>query len=468
MLNLITKFSACLRAGGLRVSTVETLDCMEQLRHVDATDPETFQTVLMANFVKSRRDQPRFLEIFHLFFHELRTEFEPEEGEDADTESPKTRRVKEIIEALKEELADADTLGNLMDFLAGDPEEFLSEVQAIHTMVEERSRAVKVKSNMGQLSNRLAVMLKINQIRQRALQLAGDLDAPGDTFTKQEIDAYFTIQLDRAYDLLTRDKRPDNVALREVANADNRFADIGERPFSTLTPRELERTKEVVDQLVRKLKDVATRRFASKNNGILDIKKTIRNANRYQGVPLQLHFRDKPLRKGKIVALCDISGSVWSAARFMLTILYALQDCFSGVKSYVFVSNVGDITDLFKENEINEAIEKVFSESGVDPNVLTDYGESFLKFRDRHMQELTSKTTLLVIGDARSNYQNPRQEILEEMREKCRRIIWLNPEGLSTWDSGDSEMYTYKAHCHEVRPCQNLNQLLQFMEDLVL
>jgi uncharacterized protein with von Willebrand factor type A (vWA) domain len=213
---------------------------------------------------------------------------------------------------------------------------------------------------------------------------------------------------------------------------------------------------------------MATRRYASRNKGMLDVRKTLRRAGRFQGVPLELHFRDKPLRKGKIVALCDVSGSVWSAARFMLAILYSLQECFNGVKSFAFVSDVADITPLFKANPVNEAIEKVFSESGIDTRMLTDYGASFVRFRERHMHELSTKTILLIIGDARSNYQNPHQEILEEMRDRCRRIIWLNPEPITTWTTGDSEMFTYKAHCHEVRPCRNLNQLVTFIEELVL
>lgn len=469
MLNMITKFSACCRAAGLKVSPIEVIGTMDHLQFVDATDETAFRATLMTNFVKSRRDQPRFNEIYDLFFHELRTDFTPDEEADPVEPTEKQKRVKAIIDDIKEGMQnEEETFLNLLDYLGGDPEAFLNEVQEIHNMIEQRSKAIKVKSNMGQLSNRLSVMLKINQIRQKAFQLAGDLDAPADTFTKAEIDAYFATMLDRAFDLLTRDKRPDNIALKEVKKVDSRFSDIGERPFATLSRTEVERTREITDRLVRKLRDAATRRFASKNKGVLDIKKTIRNAGKFQGVPIALKYKDKPLRKGKIVALCDVSGSVWSAARFMLTILYSLHDCFAGVKSFVFVSDVADVTNLFRQNEINEAIEKVFSESGIDVNMLTDYGETLVRFRERHMHELTSKTTLLVIGDARSNYQNPHQEILEEMREKCRRIIWLNPESINTWDSGDSEMFTYKAHCHEVRPCQNLNQLVTFMEELVL
>jgi uncharacterized protein with von Willebrand factor type A (vWA) domain len=92
----------------------------------------------------------------------------------------------------------------------------------------------------------------------------------------------------------------------------------------------------------------------------------------------------------------------------------------------------------------------------------------FYQFHRDHINLLTRKTTLIIVGDGRSNYHNPREKLLEELRAKCRRVIWLNPEPETFWGTGDSEMNTYKAYCHEVRPCRNLNQLIDFIEDLVL
>jgi uncharacterized protein with von Willebrand factor type A (vWA) domain len=108
------------------------------------------------------------------------------------------------------------------------------------------------------------------------------------------------------------------------------------------------------------------------------------------------------------------------------------------------------------------------SEADIEYNVPTDYGETFRNFRKSHMDILNKKTTLIIIGDARSNYFSAEDGILEEMREKSRRVIWLNPEPEQTWYTGDSEMYAYKQHCNEVRPCRNLNQLLAFVEELIL
>jgi len=151
-----------------------------------------------------------------------------------------------------------------------------------------------------------------------------------------------------------------------------------------------------------------------------------------------------------------------------LNMLYSLQDCFTQVRSFVFVAGLDEVTGVFKDCEINLAIDKVLKEANIEYNAATDYGLTFRQFKKDYMDILNKKTTLIIIGDGRSNYSNPEEHILDEMRERCRRVIWLNPETRYFWYTGDSEMRAYQACCTEVRPCQNLNQLLEFIQLLVL
>ncbi|MCF8036611.1 MAG: VWA domain-containing protein [Desulfobacteraceae bacterium] len=275
-------------------------------------------------------------------------------------------------------------------------------------------------------------------------------------------------RIDRARRLLTEETRPYHDGLRQVRTHHKHFENLGERLFSSLTPREIEEMREVIGLLVRKLKDRMGRRYAAGKRGALDVKGTLRDAGKFQGIPLILKYRRRPLRKTRIVALCDVSGSVWSAARFMLNMLYSMQDCFSAVHSFAFVCGTTDITEIFENNEVNQAVEKVLTNTDIEFGALTDYGAVFSEFRRNFMHLLDRKTTVIIMGDARSNYHNPRESVLDEIREKSRRLIWLNPEPEAFWTTGDSEMNTYKAYCHEVRPCRNLNQLIDFIEDLTL
>jgi hypothetical protein len=178
--------------------------------------------------------------------------------------------------------------------------------------------------------------------------------------------------------------------------------------------------------------------------------------------------RRRPPRKARIVTLCDVSGSVWSAARFMLNMLYSLQGCFAQVRSFIFVAGVQEVSDVFKQHAINPAIEKILKDADIDYNAATDYGRTLREFRQRYLDILNRQTTLIIIGDGRCNYTDPQEGILAEMRARCRRLIWLNPEARQFWYTGDSEMRVFEAVCDEVRPCQNLNQLLAFITALVL
>jgi hypothetical protein len=372
--------------------------------------------------------------------------------------------LQDILDRLKDQMGNDSINQAILEFLSGNPIAYLNELRRVENQEEQPTQSVK--SNLSQLSGRLEIMLRINQARNRLVQIQEDRESILQTGRRSSA-AHLIDRLDTASAMLTQEIRPYNDGLKEVKTHDRHYAGLGERSFASLTEKEIEDMREVIKQLVRKMKDMMTRRYAARNKGILDVKKTLRHAGKFQGVPMVIKYRDKPLRKTKIVALCDVSGSVWSAARFMLNMIYSMQDCFSDVKSFAFICGPTNITDIFEKNEINRAIEKVLTDTSINFNALTDYGEVFFQFHRDYIHLLNKKTSLIIVGDGRSNYHNPREKLLEDLRAKCRRVIWLNPEPEQFWGTGDSEMNVYKDFCHEVRPCRNLNQLIDFIEDLV-
>lgn len=460
MLNLILKFVSCSRAAGLRISTSEVLDCFEQLNIVDFLDEPQFAAVLRANFAKSRGEQSHFDRLYHLFFHELRQESNITRAD------PLSEQVQNALQSIDTGKDDNPAFKSLLDFLGGDPLPFMEQMQPGLAGGSQANGGMG--SNLGPMIQRLALMLQINSVDDA---LADYLTNQRDQLTweiRRDLKALFDARLESARRLLAGERRPFDDQTRKTTSYRQHLDELGEIHFASLTRKEVESMREVIEQLVRRLKDTLGRRYAVKNRGPLDVKKTLRRAAGYQGIPVELFFRNRPPRKAKIVTLCDVSGSVWSAARFMLNMLYSLQECFTQVRSFVFVAGLDEVTNIFEAHEINQAIEKILKEADIEYNAATDYGLTFRQFKKNYLDILNKKTTLIIIGDGRSNYSNPEDQILEEMREKCRRLIWLNPETPYFWYSGDSEMRTYQAHCHEVRPCQNLNQLLDFIKSLVL
>jgi len=464
MIHMVLKFSEFCRASDLNVSTSEVLDCLSHMELVNVIDEKEFKTVLCANFVKTARDKSHFNSLYDIFFHDLGVDeniLTDNQFNNSDEERA------EMIDFLRQDDEGGDVDSSIIDFLEGNPLEFLEDLRRLHASEENASKVVK--SNLGGLSGRLKIMLQLNRAQNRIQQFMDERSSErGKKNPDSGTENYYTRRINAARRMLSEEKKPENRGLKHVKTDPVNGTGLGNKFFSSLTLAEIEEMRIAIEQLVRKLKDILTRRWAVQSSGVLDIKKTLRRASRYNGVPLDLAYKKKPPRKGKIVTLCDISGSVWSAARFMLNMIYSLHECFTKVRTFVFVSRLAEATDVFDGNDINDAIDKIMTGIDLDYNALTDYGETFYKFQKSYLHILDRKTTLIIVGDGRSNYFNPGESALEEMREKCRRVIWLNPEPEKFWSYGDSEMSTYVAYCHEVRPCQNLNQLANFIQELVL
>ncbi|MFO7570371.1 MAG: VWA domain-containing protein [Smithellaceae bacterium] len=462
MVKLTQQFAACLRAAGLRVSTSEVLDCLHHLRLIDLTSEAQVCTVLRANFVKSVRDRAVFNRIYHLFFHEMRFEMD-----DLTATGAQTQAAVHALEAIKQQPHDDPVYDAVADFLAGNPQGLLREMRRIDTQSDAGSAPTRF--NFGPLAARFNVLTQISQAGGVIDALAGDASwAKMPESERISVLGDLRRRLDLAREMLLREMRPETGSVLQIKTREQKIRDLGEKAFSSFTPAELVEMREAIDRLVRKLKNIVSRRFTVRDRGALDVKKTLRSAARYEGVPVDLRFRRKAKRKSRIVTLCDVSGSVWAAARFLLNLLYSLQDCFDRVNSFVFVDRLTDVTAVFDEYDIHEAICQITQEMDIHYASPTDYGETLRHFQRNHMSLLTKKTTLIIVGDARSNYTHPEDAILGRMRERCRRVIWLNCEAESLWGTGDSEINTYLPHCHEVRACQNVNQLMTFIEELVL
>lgn len=457
MLESILRFTTCCRNANLQVSPAELIIALQHLSLVNPLQEREFKTALKSNFAKSRRDQAIFERVFTLFF----------KGSNQTLQQDKTKNNLELdhlLEQYKKKIAQHPKINSispeLQNFLLGQPEDLLQEITSIQGNIPNQG-GYGFKSNLGQVAKRLEMMLKISQTRSHIMDLVNGQQSK----YKAQVAEHFNSLLDQAYDLLRNEPRPPDRPIKESASQQN--SPLGQIPFANLSPEEEGHLRTILQQLVRKLKDISSRRFASRNKGSLDIKKTLRAANRFQGIPMKIKNRDKPLRKSKVVTLCDVSGSVRSAARFMLNLLYSLQECFSKVQSFIFVAEILEVTEILNDLDVESALEQVLGGEEINYFAATDYGQILSDFKDKHLQCLTAKTTLIIIGDARSNHLHPREEILRECKERVKRLVWLNPEPRELWGTGDSEAYSYLPYCNEMRPCWNLNQLSEFVKELI-
>ena len=222
--------------------------------------------------------------------------------------------------------------------------------------------------------------------------------------------------------------------------------------------------------LTRALQARLAQRRRRRNRGALDFRKTVRASLSYGGVPAEPKFKHPHPSKPEIMVVADISGSVASFARFTLMFVYAMSSQFSKVRSWVFIDGVDEVTRFFDQaTDVQEAVLRVNTEADVvwvDGH--SDYGHALEVFHQRHAQEVSPKTSIIILGDARNNYHAAQAWVLKELRKRARHLYWLNPEPRGYWDTGDSILSDYAPHCDGVYECRNLRQLESFVSDVVV
>jgi uncharacterized protein with von Willebrand factor type A (vWA) domain len=238
--------------------------------------------------------------------------------------------------------------------------------------------------------------------------------------------------------------------------------------FMHASREEMANIRKAIQPLTRKLAARLARKRKHKRRGPLDFRATVRQSLSYGGVPVEPRFRNPRPNKPELVVVADISGSVAAFARFTLHLVYALQNQFSKVRSFVFIDGIDEVTHMFQnEEDITNAVHRVNTEADVvwvDGH--SDYGHAFGVFWENYGSEINSKSTVMFLGDARNNYHSTNAWVVKETAKKARSVFWLNPEPKSYWDTGDSVITEYATHADGVFECRNLRQLEGFVDHL--
>jgi len=238
--------------------------------------------------------------------------------------------------------------------------------------------------------------------------------------------------------------------------------------LSNLEQRDFHRMHVIIRKMVKRLKNVHSRRIKRSRRGWLDVKKTLRESVAYQGLLFDTRWKAKKLDRMDIMALCDVSRSVEAVSHFMLLFLYSLNEVVAEISSLIFCSNLVEVTHVFEEYEVEEAIVRLKRGNGLGIQLgRTNYGQVFLDFKTKWLDEVSHKTTVLILGDARNNYGNPQTDILKLMKERAKRIVWLNPEPRTFWGTGDSEMDRYLPYCYLAKECSTVTHLERAIDFLL-
>jgi uncharacterized protein with von Willebrand factor type A (vWA) domain len=235
-------------------------------------------------------------------------------------------------------------------------------------------------------------------------------------------------------------------------------------PLSRIEPRQVEQMRALIRNIARRLRERYSKPRKRQRRGHLDVRRTLRRNAAWGSVPFLTAWKRKHRDRPKIVALCDVSGSVARVSDFFLLLIHSLHEVVDDVRSFAFSGHLIEVSDILKKKSPEAAMAEIMSKVGFGSS---DYGSSLADFEDEWMSAITPQTTVIVLGDARSNNLDPRADILRRIGERSKRLVWLNPEGRMAWGFGDSEMPRYATFCSVVRQCATAKQLERAVSDIV-
>lgn len=463
----ILEFIDALRASGVRISLSENIDCFRALETLGIEDKQTFKSAMRSTLVKTGSDISTFEKLFEMYFTSLTR---PLLLEDDDTDLGMlpfgSMTIQEFLDSFLEQNADMfQNLAKLMETRFGADFQMMMMQLGSSMGLAEISNPLQV----GFFAKRIRDSLGWNLLSEELERLRRELLGQG--YSGEEVDRLIEFveqQMKRAFEAIKEFIRRE--LAKNMLNDMEKWKqdELLNKSFYQLSRREIEMMRDIVERLGRKMKDKLILRNKRKKRGRIDVKRTIRQNMQYGGIPIELAFKNRRRDRPQVVALCDISDSVSYAAGFMLQFIYTLQELFSKVRTFVFVTQIAEVTRLFHEHDINVAIDLALKSRYVDYNGHSNFGYAFHRFRDEYLESVTPKTTVIVVGDARNNRNDPRTWAFRDISEKAKRVIWLNPEARTGWRLGDSVMHEYMPYCEEVHECRNARQLTAVIDKLLV
>jgi uncharacterized protein with von Willebrand factor type A (vWA) domain len=447
------RFFRAARGAGVRVSPAESIDAMRAVASVGLSDRGILRDTLLLTLAKTEDEKQALGECFDLFFKIP----EPAQSSPGATESDAGSAASE-----REELQDnADTSEPPTEGLGPLAQMLLSQDRsAISAAIASASNAaslpnIRYFTQRGIFSSRILDLLGIQRLRDDLDELSA---------TNPAIAERLTAALDQLRDNV-RDMVSQALLLYGREEAENlRNELLRNAPLSQIDSRQVEQMRLLIRQIARRLRERYSKPRKRQRRGHLDVRRTIRRHAAWGSVPFLTAWKRRRRDRPKIVALCDVSGSVAQVSDFFLLLIHSLHEVVSDVRSFAFSGHLIEVSDILQSRPPQEAMQEIMSKVGFGSS---DYGRSFVDFEKRWMSAVTQQTTVIVLGDARTNKLDPRADILRRIAERSKRLVWLNPEGRPAWGFGDSEMSRYATFCSVVRQCATAQQLERAVSDIV-
>lgn len=453
----LVDFIQAARGAGVRISTAESLDALRAVDVVGYGDRSRLHDTLALTLAKTDEDKRLLSEVFGTFFAATRYDNPAGEGEDPAAGPDGTPSPAPSLPLPGGEAGQGEGSGGGG---SGTPSSALGQMlmqgdaNAVALALAQAAREAQTDS--------IRLFTQKGLFGRRLYQAMGgealDLDIIRAEESERSADRALGDELKRRRQAL-RDAIRERIArdyLLSAAQAQRELREEMIREANLATLDEFRGVDVIVRKLARRIAAQHSRRRRVEQRGLLDVRRTLARNLRHDGVLFEPQWRHRRIDRPNVVVVCDVSNSVRAYAKFLLLFLYSLADVLPRVRAFAFSFRLGEVTDVFRREDFPEAVAQTLSTWGMGS---TDYGLAFEELENLVYDGIDHRTTLIILGDARSNYGEPRVDILRRFSERVRQVIWLNPEARSRWGSGDSVMPRYRPYCTIAESARTLDDL---------
>jgi len=469
---VIADFVRILRAADIRVSPAETLDAAEIFETIGFDDRSILKYALGQTLAKTEMEKLAFDEAFESYFRlpeetppslpsENQEENQPKDGEDAQDKSAEQNSgegqpQQGTQEGAQEAGAASDNANQTLTEMLENQDTAALQAAMQQAATQAGLADAKLFTQQGMFSRRIMEAMGLVDLEARIRQM----NEGGETEEAERLRAGRAQLFEAVQDFVER-----QIAMR-TKNAGRLLREdaLSRIRLSNLDKSDMKIMRELIRKLAKRLASRHSRRRKKAQRGMLDIRRTMRANVAYDGKLFNLAWRRVKVERPKLIVLCDVSGSVAAVSRFFLMFLYSLDEVMPKTRSFVFSNRAGEITDLLQGDDLETAMEAALRQYGGGS---TDYGMSIMDLAQATLDSVDKKTTVMVLGDARSNYGDPGHLALKEFYERAGRVIFLNPEPETVWDTGDSEMKKLGAYCTHKQTCNSVKHVERVLDDLL-
>lgn len=457
--SVLTGYVRALRAAGVQASTAETLDAAQAMGLVGYADRDRLKAALGVVLAKSADELALHDRVFDQFFSR------PAPAAQADADSPASAHATPHTGR-----AEVDAMLALADAASGDAQAQDGLDQAMARAAQAAGvDEIRFASQAAYFVRQTLKALGVDALDAHLQRLRDQAEGQGHGERRGESGAAEQAGIDA---LAAARDRLQRRARRWV---DHRFELYGRpateafmtevavaRPLGRMSPPDMDRMKAAVARMAKRLAARHSRRRLVLLRGQLDFRRTLRANAGHDAVPVDLYFKHRRRDKPRIVAVCDVSGSVAAHVRFLLLFLYALQGIVGDLRCFAFSHSLKDVGPALESLPFDDAMAHILREVG---GGATDYGQALADLRDHHWQAIDRHTTVLVLGDGRSNQTDPRLDLFAELAARARRVVWLCPEPPGRWGTGDSAMLQYRPLCTSLTHCASAADLERVIDE---